>query len=99
MKADKSRSFYITLDFCHKKIKVKIILILENLYMVKEKSLTESIQDNFARYAGSVILDRAICDARDMLKPAARMLIYSQLKTTKNTYDKPFVKSANSGDR
>ncbi len=62
--------------------------------MVKEKSLTESIQNNFARYAGSVILDRAICDARDMLKPAARMLIYSQLKTTKNTYDKPFVKSA-----
>ena len=53
--------------------------------MVKEKSLTESIQNNFARYAGSVILDRAICDARDMLKPAARMLIYSQLKTTKNT--------------
>lgn len=62
--------------------------------MVEQKNLTQSIEQNFARYAGSVILDRAICDARDMLKPAARMLIYSQMKVSKNVPSKPFVKSA-----
>lgn len=62
--------------------------------MVDKVNLTQTIKDGFTRYAGTVILDRAICDVRDMLKPAARMLIYSQLKATKNTYNKPFVKSA-----
>ena len=62
--------------------------------MVNKVNLTQTIKDGFTRYAGTVILDRAICDVRDMLKPAARMLIYSQLKVTKNVYNKPFVKSA-----
>ncbi len=62
--------------------------------MIYQKDLQVSVEENFERYAGSVLLDRALCDARDMLKPSARMLIYSQLKITKNTYDKPFVKSA-----
>ena len=52
------------------------------------------VSDNFARYAGNVILDRAICDVRDMLKPSARMLMYSQMHITKNVPSKPFVKSA-----
>lgn len=56
--------------------------------------LEEMVANNFARYAGGVILNRAICDARDMLKPSSRILIYSQKTTTKNTSDKPFVKSA-----
>ena len=54
-------------------------------------TLKDSIVENFTRYAGNVILDRAICDARDMLKPAARMLMYSQYHVTKNTADKPCV--------
>lgn len=62
--------------------------------MIYQKDLRISVEENFERYAGSVLLDRALCDARDMLKPSARMLIYSQLKITKNTYDKPYVKSA-----
>lgn len=56
--------------------------------------LKNTVEESFTRYAGNVILDRAICDVRDMLKPAARMLMYSQLHITKNTSDKPFVKSA-----
>ena len=56
--------------------------------------LKSVVEENFTRYAGTVILDRAICDVRDMLKPSARMLTYSQLHITKNTNDKPFVKSA-----
>ena len=57
-------------------------------------NLNTTVQENFARYAGNVILDRAICDSRDMLKPSARMLMYSQRKITKNTSDKAYVKSA-----
>ena len=57
-------------------------------------NLNRAVEENFARYAGNVILDRAICDSRDMLKPSARMLMYSQRKITKNTSDKAFVKSA-----
>lgn len=56
--------------------------------------LENLVAENFTRYAGNVILDRAICDVRDMLKPAARMLLYSQLATSRNTFDKPFIKSA-----
>ena len=56
--------------------------------------LKETIQESFKIYAGTVILDRAICDARDMLKPSARMLLYSQKTLTKNSSNKPFIKSA-----
>ena len=56
--------------------------------------LKQTIEENFTRYAGNVILDRAICDVRDMLKPSARMLMYSQVHITKNIPSKPFVKSA-----
>lgn len=56
--------------------------------------MIDVVNENFERYAGNVILDRAICDVRDMLKPSARMLIYSQMAITKNTHKKPFIKSA-----
>lgn len=56
--------------------------------------IKEVIEDSFSRYAGNVILNRAICDVRDMLKPSARMLMYSQMAITKNIPSKPFVKSA-----
>lgn len=56
--------------------------------------IKEVIEDSFSRYAGNVILNRAICDARDMLKPSARMLMYSQMAITKNIPSKPFIKSA-----
>ena len=52
------------------------------------------VEESFTRYAGNVILNRAICDVRDMLKPSARMLMYSQLNITKNIPSKPFIKSA-----
>ena len=52
------------------------------------------VEESFTRYAGNVIMNRAICDARDLLKPSARMLMYSQEVITKNIPSKPFVKSA-----
>lgn len=62
--------------------------------MIQEQDMKYIVEDSFERYAGNVILDRAICDARDMLKPSARLMLYSQLHITKNTYDKPTEKSA-----
>lgn len=44
----------------------------------KKVNLTNALEDNFARYAGMVIQDRAIVDVRDGLKPAARQLAYAQ---------------------
>ena len=52
------------------------------------------VEVSFTRYAGNVIMNRAICDARDLLKPSARMLMYCQMAVTKNIPSKPFVKSA-----
>lgn len=57
-------------------------------------NIKKVIEDSFTRYAGNVILNRAICDVRDLLKPSARMLMYSQVVVTKNIPSKPFVKSA-----
>lgn len=62
--------------------------------MIDQRKMIDVVNENFERYAGNVILDRAICDVRDMLKPSARMLIYSQMAITKNTPKKPFIKSA-----
>ena len=61
----------------------------------KEVNLTKTLEDNFARYAGMVIQDRAIVDVRDGLKPAARQLAYAQY-IDKLTYDKPFKKATKS---
>lgn len=62
--------------------------------MIALKKMENAVNENFERYAGNVILNRAICDVRDMLKPSIRMLIYSQVNISKNTYKKPFIKSA-----
>lgn len=62
--------------------------------MIQQRQMKQVVEESFERYAGNVILDRAICDVRDMLKPSARMLIYSQMSITKNTHKKPFIKSA-----
>lgn len=56
--------------------------------------IKQIVNTSFERYAGNVILNRAICDARDILKPSARMLMYCQLNVTKNIPSKPFIKSA-----
>lgn len=56
--------------------------------------LYNEVYNDFYHYSGSVIMNRAICDVRDMLKPSARMLMYSQEHITKNRPNKPFVKSA-----
>ena len=61
----------------------------------RQVNLTKTLEDNFARYAGMVIQDRAIVDVRDGLKPAARQLTYAQY-IDKLTYNKPFKKATKS---
>ena len=55
-------------------------------------NLLNVINDSFSIYAGMTIQDRAIVDARDGLKPAARQCMYAQY-IDKITYKKPFKKS------
>ena len=57
-----------------------------------EINLLDCVNESFKTYAGMTIMDRAIIDARDGLKPALRMCMYAQL-LDKITYEKPFKKS------
>ena len=58
-------------------------------------SLKDTLERSFETYAGMTIMDRAICDARDCLKPGARMSMYAQF-IEKITPDKPYKKSQKS---
>ena len=60
---------------------------------IHDYSLEEIMGDRFARYAKTIIQDRAIPDVRDGLKPVQRRILYSMYKD-RNTYDKPTRKCA-----
>jgi len=64
--------------------------IVEKIY---DYTLEEIMGDRFARYSKSIIQDRALPDVRDGLKPVQRRILYSMYES-KNTYDKPYRKSA-----
>ena len=49
--------------------------------------------ERFGKYSKYIIQDRAIPDVRDGLKPVQRRILFSMYKE-KNTYDKPYKKSA-----
>ncbi|WP_027963297.1 DNA topoisomerase IV subunit A [Halalkalibacillus halophilus] len=55
--------------------------------------LEEVIGDRFGRYSKYIIQDRALPDVRDGLKPVQRRILYA-MHTERNTFDKPFRKSA-----
>ncbi len=65
----------------------------EVLNKIYEYSLEEILSERFGRYAKTIIQDRAIPDVRDGLKPVHRRILYSMYKD-RNTYDKPYRKSA-----
>ncbi len=56
-------------------------------------SLEEELQSSYIAYAMSVIISRAIPDARDGLKPVQRRILYA-MHGLKNTHDQPTKKSA-----
>lgn len=64
--------------------------VLKKIY---DYSLEDIMGERFARYAKTIIQDRALPDVRDGLKPVQRRILYTMYQG-KNTYDKPYRKSA-----
>ena len=60
---------------------------------IVENDIVSEIKTSFLEYSMSVIVSRAIPDLRDGLKPVHRRILFSMYKE-KNTYDKPYKKSA-----
>lgn len=58
-----------------------------------EIAFHSELGESYGRYAQKVILDRAIPDVRDGLKPVQRRIIYAMAKAN-NTHDKPYRKAA-----
>ncbi len=63
------------------------------LQRIEEYSLEEIMGERFGRYCKTIILDRALPDVRDGLKPVQRRILYAMYKSG-NTYDKKYRKSA-----
>lgn len=60
---------------------------------VEYRMLEDVMEDNFLRYSMSVIVDRALPDVRDGLKPVHRRILYS-MERNNNRSTAKFVKSA-----
>ena len=58
-----------------------------------EVAFQTELGESFGRYAQKVILDRAIPDVRDGLKPVQRRIVYAMFDAG-NTHDKPYRKAA-----
>lgn len=60
---------------------------------IQELTLEEVMGDRFGRYSKYIILERALPDIRDGLKPVQRRILYA-MYSDGNTHDKGFRKSA-----
>lgn len=60
---------------------------------IEHRTLEKVMEDNFFRYSMSVIIDRALPDVRDGLKPVHRRIMYS-MDQNNNRSGSKFVKSA-----
>ncbi|GMV44107.1 MAG: DNA gyrase subunit A [Myxococcales bacterium] len=60
---------------------------------VRDVRLETELGESYGRYAQTIILDRAIPDARDGLKPVQRRIVYA-MADAGNTPDKPYRKCA-----
>ncbi|MCV2525080.1 MAG: DNA gyrase subunit A [Candidatus Lightella neohaematopini] len=56
-------------------------------------SIEEELKNSYLNYAMSVIISRALPDARDGLKPVHRRILFAMYKLN-NIYNKPYKKSA-----
>lgn len=64
--------------------------IVKKIY---DYSLEDIMSERFSRYSKTIIQNRALPDVRDGLKPVHRRILYAMYKG-RNTYDKPYKKSA-----
>ena len=55
--------------------------------------INQEMRESYLQYSMSVIVGRALPDARDGLKPVHRRVLFA-MKNLKNTHDKPYKKSA-----
>ena len=62
---------------------------------IQELSLEAVMGERFGRYSKYIIQERALPDIRDGLKPVQRRILFA-MHEDKNTFDKPFRKSAKS---
>jgi topoisomerase-4 subunit A len=65
----------------------------EVIQRIHDYALEEIMGERFGRYCKTIILDRALPDVRDGLKPVQRRILYGMYKSG-NTYDKKYRKSA-----
>lgn len=63
------------------------------LKKIQDYALEEIMGDRFGKYAKEIILDRAIPDVRDGLKPVQRRILYAMFLAG-NTWDKGYIKCA-----
>ncbi|MBP5245081.1 MAG: DNA gyrase subunit A [Clostridia bacterium] len=66
---------------------------LNNRKRITQVEIGSEVKKSFIDYAMSVIVDRALPDVRDGLKPVHRRILYA-MKEDGLTYNKPFRKSA-----
>lgn len=66
---------------------------LEEVPGIENRTLEKVMEDSFFRYSMSVIIDRALPDVRDGLKPVHRRILYS-MNQNGNRSTAKFVKSA-----
>lgn len=67
--------------------------VVENTTGIEYRTLENVMEDSFLRYSMSVIVDRALPDVRDGLKPVHRRIMYS-MEQNGNRSNAKFVKSA-----
>lgn len=72
---------------------VMVVNMEDIIKKIYDYSLEEIMGDRFGKYSKYIIQDRAIPDVRDGLKPVQRRILFSMYKE-KNTFDKPYKKSA-----
>ena len=65
---------------------------------ITEVEIGQEVKRSFIDYAMSVIVDRALPDVRDGLKPVHRRILFA-MSEDGLTYNKPFRKSATTGYR
>lgn len=68
-------------------------IVPANTSGVEQRTLENVMEDSFFRYSMSVIIDRALPDVRDGLKPVHRRILHS-MNTNGNRSNAKFVKSA-----
>lgn len=67
--------------------------VVENTTGIEYRTLENVMEDSFLKYSMSVIVDRALPDVRDGLKPVHRRIMYS-MDVNGNRSSSKFVKSA-----